>query len=424
MKRICYSFLAVLFFSATLFGQSAKEELFDNVNKTAGVYYAYPDRDIRPQTPAPSGYEPFYVSHFGRHGSRYLISDTDYKNVLDILQKAKDRNALTPLGLDVYSRLANVWIEAEGRGGDLAPLGARQLRGIAERMFEAYPEIFKDSIAVSARSTMVVRCVLSMDAFCERLTELNPRLQITQDASNRYMNYLNYATPAALAFRSKKSAWRKKYREFEQEHIQPQRLIHSLFSDTQFVAKHVKPTAFMWAMYLIAGDMQDIETPVSFYDIFTKEELFNLWQCNNYDWYVEYANAAENGGIMMGNAKPLLRNIIRTADSVIAGHGKGATLRFGHDVDIVPLAMLLHFQNCYGSVSNSADYYKVWSNFKVSPMGANIQIIFFRKENNPDDVIVKFLLNENEVLVPPIESDIKPYYHWQDVKNYYNSLLK
>ena len=420
--RNIYFFLAVLIFPISLFGQTTKEELFENLNKTGGVYYAYPEKDIHSQTPAPSGYEPFYISHFGRHGSRYLLNDSDYKSVLELLKNAKDSNVLTTLGLDVYNRLTKVWEEAEGRGGELSPLGVKQHRNIAERMFAAYPEVFKDSVHISARSTTVIRCILSMGAFCERLKELNPALQITQEASERYMYYLNKPTQAAVDFRSDKEVW-KRYYEFEKAHVQPQRLIQSLFSDESFIAKNIDPIPFMWALYWIAGDMQDIETPVSFYDVFDKEELFNLWQSNNYKFYVGYANAAENSGIMMDNAKPLLKNIIRTADTIIAKQERGATLRFAHDVNIIPLAMLLHLQNCYSSISNPDDYYKAWSDFKVAPMAANIQLIFFRKDNNPDDVIVKFLLNENEVLIPSLRSDIEPYYHWKDVKNYYNSLL-
>ena len=36
------------------------------------VYYAY-TYDNPARTPAPEGYEPFYISHYGRHGSRWLL---------------------------------------------------------------------------------------------------------------------------------------------------------------------------------------------------------------------------------------------------------------------------------------------------------------------------------------------------------------
>ncbi|GHT17671.1 multiple inositol polyphosphate histidine phosphatase 1 [Bacteroidia bacterium] len=405
-----------------MFAQTSQAELFDTPEKTGGVYYAYPEKDILPQTPVPKGYEPFYISHFGRHGSRYLIGDNDYKQTLDLLAQALDSNVLTPLGISVYERLAKVWQEAEGHGGDLSPLGVRQQRGIAERMFGAYPAVFEGNVKMSARSTTVVRCVLSMDAFCERLKELNPALQITREASAKYMAYLNHHTQEAIAFRSKKDTWRKDYAAFEAAHVQPRRLAASLFADTAYLAGKITPASLMWALYWIASDMQDIETDVSFYDIFEKEELFNLWQCVNYRWYVNNANAAQNGGIMMENAKPLLTNILHTADEIIASAGKGATFRFAHDGNLIPLALLLHLQDCYGSVSEPSEFYKAWSDFKVAPMAGNIQIVFFRKQGS-GDILLKFMLHEKEILLPPVRSNVLPYYHWADVRAYYQSLL-
>ena len=51
-------------------------------------------------------------------------------------------------------------------------------------------------------------------------------------------------------------------------------------------------------------------------------------------------------------------------------------------------------------------------------MAANIQIIFYRKDGS-DDVLVKFLLNENETTLPEVKTDFAPYYHWRDVNAYY-----
>lgn len=92
------------------------------------MYYAYPSNEIKKQTPNPKGYKPFYISHFGRHGSRYLINDHEYKWVLDLFEKAQKENALTPLGEDVLTKLQLVWQEVELNGGDLSPLGVRAAR--------------------------------------------------------------------------------------------------------------------------------------------------------------------------------------------------------------------------------------------------------------------------------------------------------
>ena len=40
-------------------------------NFAAGDYSIYPESDLPQLTPAPKGYTPFYISHYGRHGSRY-----------------------------------------------------------------------------------------------------------------------------------------------------------------------------------------------------------------------------------------------------------------------------------------------------------------------------------------------------------------
>lgn len=423
MKRIYLSLLFSIVSISLLVGQTTKEELFATPEKTAGVYYAYPEKDIVPYTQPPKGYEPFYISHFGRHGSRYLISDRDYKDVLDRFEDAYNNNALTDLGKDVYSRLQQVWKEAELRGGDLSKKGVQEHRGIAERMYAAHPQVFSKDGKYSACATTIVRCVLSMDAFCERLKELNPQMQIERNSGIKWQNYLNHHTREAIAFRSAKYTWREAHRKFQQEHVKPERLIRSLFSDEQFVLYKVNPEETMWQLFSIAGGMQNIETELSFYDIFEKQELFDLWQCKNYKLYVNDANGAINNGLMFENCKPLLKNILESAENIISTNGKGADLRFAHDGNIIPLAILLHLDDCYNSVSNPDEYYKAWSDFKVAPMAGNIQIILFRKKSS-DDILVKFLLHEKEIMVPPIHTDMAPYYHWEDVKAYYTSLLK
>lgn len=62
----------------------------------------------------------------------------------------------------MYHRLESVWKDARGLGGQLTPLGYRQHREIAERMFRNFPEAFKGDRHISARSTVVIRCALSM----------------------------------------------------------------------------------------------------------------------------------------------------------------------------------------------------------------------------------------------------------------------
>ncbi len=421
MNKIFKIALAALLLPAMAVAQTAKDEIFNDLNKAGGVYYAYPVSTVE-QTPAPKGYEPFYVSHYGRHGSRYLIADNDYKWVLDLMRKAKDAGALTPLGLDALERVEKVWLEAEGRGGDLSPLGVRQHRGIAERMFNTFPEVFKGKVDISARSTIVMRCAMSMDAFCERLKELNPQLNITREASNRYMCYMNYHSPESNEFNAPDGPWQEEYRKFEESHTNADRLVGTLFSDSLWVVRNVNPHKVMWGFYWLAVGMQDIETKVSFMDLFEPQELFDLYQSFNYRFYVGDSNYPGSNGMLLDNAKPLLTNVVESADAVIASGKTGATLRFGHDGNLIPFAGLLGLKDCNNSVENPADFYKYFVSYKISPMAGNVQMIFFRNKKNHDDILVKFMLNERETSIP-IETDSYPFYKWSDVRAYFMNIL-
>ena len=78
--------------------------------------------------------------------------------------------------------------------------------------------------------------------------------------------------------------------------------------------------------------------------------------------------------------------------------GIAATLRFGHDGNVIPLVALMQIENCNVAVDDPYEVYKVWSDFKVVPMAANVQIAFFRNEKgSADDILVKILHNEHEV---------------------------
>ena len=413
--------LALCLLPAMASAQTAKDEVLADLNKAGSVYYAYPVTTVE-QTATPKGYEPFYISHYGRHGSRYLIADNDYFWMLQLMREAKAAGALTPLGLDALERIEKVWLEAEGRGGDLSPLGVKQHRGIAERMFNTFPEVFKGKVDISARSTIVMRCAMSMDAFCERLKELNPQLSITREASNRYMRYLNYHSPESNAFNAPDGPWQEEYRKFEESHTNADRLVGTIFSDSLWVVRNVNPHKVMWGFYWLAVGMQDIETKVSFMDLFEAQELFDLYQAFNYRFYVGDSNYPGSNGMLLDNAKPLLRNVIESADEVIKSGKTGATLRFGHDGNLIPFAGLLGLKDCYASVENPADFYKYFVSYKISPMAGNVQIIFFRNKKNHDDIIVKFMLNERETSIP-IETDNYPFYKWSDVRSHYMSVL-
>ncbi len=86
---------AILFLSgAEAFAQDARQLIEENPLRAAGALHAYEPLDTL-FSAAPKGYEPFYISHFGRHGSRYHSSEKKF-SVIETLKAYKGKGLLTP----------------------------------------------------------------------------------------------------------------------------------------------------------------------------------------------------------------------------------------------------------------------------------------------------------------------------------------
>ena len=127
------------------------------------------------------------------------------------------------------------------------------------------------------------------------------------------------------------------------------------------------------------------------------------------------------GDPIIADAKPLLRNIVETAERVVAGEENlSASLRFGHDVNVIPLVALLGVKEASGRVWTAEEAAGVWQIHRVSPMATNVQFIFFR---NPEtgDVRVRVLHNERDAELPIGGG---PYYPWETLRDYCKSLYE
>ena len=156
--------------------QSFKKEIYAKPELSANNYLAYPTPSGK-LTPPPTGYIPVYISHYGRHGSRYLIHDYQYLRPLQILEKADSIGVLTSKGKETIAKIRRMYAEAYNRWGELTPLGAEQHKQIARRMYKRFPSVFKDSVWVDAKSTVVIRCILSMENELQELIRQNTRLK-------------------------------------------------------------------------------------------------------------------------------------------------------------------------------------------------------------------------------------------------------
>ena len=121
-----------------------------SVDDCLGSALPYP----APDEPAtyPDSLTPVFINHVGRHGARYLSSPKTSVDLMRVLQSADSPGVLTPLGRSLMETVSGVIEISHNRWGALDSLGMAEQRGIASRMFRAYPRLFADG-TVSAISS-------------------------------------------------------------------------------------------------------------------------------------------------------------------------------------------------------------------------------------------------------------------------------
>ncbi len=409
------------FFSSNYISYEASVK---SINKVQTGVYEFPTL-----SDAPAGYTPFYISHYGRHGSRYHYSQEDYNYIADIFVKAAAESGLTPFGMQLFIEMEQIRQDADKRAGDLTPIGREQHRGIARRMVKNFPAVFAGDKKIDAKSTVVVRCALSMTSFCQELNRLCPNLSIDNDASERYQKYMCHgkvvgdfsggnSNPELKAFYEKRDVGKD--------------VLEKIFSNKNVIKKYVNREKFIKNLYYMLISLQGVdvdnldERNCTLTKVFTPEEMAAQWQSQNLYWYKDFANCPLNGGVGMKSARFLVEQIRVEADAAIAGNGLAANLRFGHDTGLLPLVALLNLDGAGEAHKDLELLHNYWQDFSVIPMAGNLQIVFYRKNDSSvsgSQYLVKFLLNEREVKLPADKpAVVGNYYDWNVVRGYFTEI--
>lgn len=412
-----------------LLADAVRDEIFQNRANLGSNYRIYPE-PTELETPPPQGYFAFYVSHYGRHGSRYHYSESDYGYLEKTLAKAAKKGKLTATGKSAFERFRKLNGSFANRAGDLTQKGAAQHRGIAKRLVERYPAIFTDSAYVEAFSSTSPRSLVSMSAFLQTLSAKRPNIRIRQESGKSLMPFIKPERDKSITQNAAcDSANAKLY-----SRVNPWRQMKLLFGDSLYVAKNIDPYEFQTKLYEITSSLQGMDSvDFDFNDLWTDDELFYRWQAQNFWWYSILGNCPATGFKGPESARPLLQNILDEADRAIFADTSGspqqiaATFRFGHDTGILPLASLIEIGVACARVENVDSLYTKWADFKIIPMAANIQFVFYRSNEKGAPVLMKVLHNEREEAMPvPCNGECPqaPYYRWADVRDYFKSLLR
>ena len=367
-------------------------------------YYAGAD------TPAPKGYRLFYMSHYGRHGSRAAIEPERLSPFYDVLEWGHETDALTPYGDSLYNDVKKVAAMAEGRYGHLTQKGVQQLRGIAQRMSERFPELFADGNRVRCLSSIYSRCILSMTSFTNTLAAEHPDLIIEIDTGDRHMQYLNGVGTASMRPIIIKRL------EFMRNPVDGLAQLGRIFTDPKAALKKIGDyDDFSLAFYSVASMAPNLEEEVDLMRYLDPEEMAHWWNKRNTYGYMMTCNSKEYGSMRLPMMKNAIEMIVRQADEAVAGNGApAADFRFGHDYALLTILNYFNLEFLPQGLEPEEVCGKFRSSDYIS-MASNIQIPFYR--NDAGDVLVKILHNEKEQPVSGLVPVSGPYYRWEDVRN-------
>lgn len=386
-------------------------------------------------TPAPTtpkGFEPFYMTAYLRHGSRFESNEQYATETHLYFQKAAELGILTPLGERVKEFMEWNYNHHIDHIGDLTQEGFNQHKGIAKRYCKRFRTLFKESSEVISVSSTSLRAVMSMVGFNEGLKEHNPRLNSTMKASEE----------TGAAMRPQKSqhnpnypaAEEKMYKDFMKKEVNAKLVEwggrqdlshahHALFTNPElFFAQFEKPAfKIMTDIYKRMAFAQNfgINDRALIDEVFTADERYIIYKHENCAWHYRCGSAAHP--ILANNmaqSRVLVDYIVEHAEEVLSGKKQStAHLCFGHDLNIIPLLNIFGLEGMplyFGEGNENVDYVaEHWRGYKITPKAANVFFIFYR--NNEGKVLVRPQVNERDVDMP-IATSTPHFYDWEEVK--------
>lgn len=362
-------------------------------------------------TPAPKGYKAFYISHIGRHGSRYQTRGHEvFDGVVALLDSLHGAKALTPEGDSLRMELRHMQQAHIGMDGMLTDKGSAEHTGIASRMAGRCPSVFrqKDRRIVNCTSTMKQRTIQSMAGFVAGLDDAGKDLDFRISCGFDFINF-TYPGQKGTDGRLRDSLILVEEQAMTPSESETEGLQTRLFRGYKASQDELYG---IFTASVSAGCLDIDVDPLRF---FTPEELFAFYKKRDVGFNAKYGTFAPIRAETAKSGRTWLRLIVDEADKAIDGNGHCADLRFAHDSNVGPLMNLLGI-GAYSITSLEDAPYRYWQSFNQICMGSNLQLEFYK--NSRSDILVKALFNEKEAAFPGLEAVNGAYYKWSDVRRY------
>lgn len=392
-----------------------------------------PQQDWRSYSAVPAGFQPVSIQHVARHGSRYLSDKSDDVLLLQLIEKARAQQALTPLG----ERLAVVaqqlyQVHQPSQYGEISKSGVAEHQGMAQRFVARFPTLFVTAPAQQQRIAVLhsgrERANQSGDAFVAELLKLQPALTpfvdaAKADAANLYFNkaegsegYQRYeeedprlqavmaTIQARPALQQQANAMLARFfsAEFIAELAQGRIKLTVPDEDDQ-ISNVLEAAQVIYSLYSIASNLE-LEGPFDFSELLLPEHLTALAELDDAESFYGRGPGFAGEDITYRLAGRLVGDMLAKAEQP---NGYLATLRFSHAQALIPLAAYLGIPGASEPLAEQDAYSyqnSQWRTALVSPMAANVQWEIY--QNAEQIKLVRMLHNEKET---QFKAQCQPY---------------
>ena len=365
-----------------------------------GAYEVYAPGKLA-DTPPPRGFSACYVSHYGRHGSRYLLSEDEFACLAQWDSLAVRGGGLTAEGAALREGLEHIRTEHARMFGILTGKGSGQHRGIGERLARRFPSAFrKKAPLVRCISSPAQRCLQSMANFTLGLCRVAPACSFDLRTGQRYYDI--------ISTRMDDSAWRATAQHREDSVLRTELLplvdAGRFFRNPEGLSGAEESLLqALSGIYTIGCAATGLDSPYEDWlpRFFSAEQLAVFRHAE--EVYDARLFLHPDNPRIHKTAVPLLRDFLTRADEALRAGNIAADLRFGHDSGLLPLIALT-------GLSANGQFC----------MAENLQLVFYK--NKTGEVLVKFLFNEEESALPALQPETGCYYTWPAVRQYFENL--
>jgi len=382
-----------------------------------------PKQDWRSYSAVPSGFQAVSIQHVARHGSRYLSDRSDDVLMMELIAKAEQQQALTPLGQRFAAVLTKLHqAHQPEQYGEISKIGVKEHQQMAKRLLERFPDLFaraqQQNLRIAVLHSGRERADQSGYAFVQALVAEKPALAdlidpAKADAANLYFNkaegsegYERYREEdprlqAVMTHFTNKAELQNAARDMLLrlfnasfvEQLAKGDIKLTVPDEDDEIASVMDAATVIYSLYSIASNLTE-EGPFDFTELLLPEHLMPLAEMDDAESFYGRGPGFAGEDITYRLAGRLVNDMLKKAAEPA---GYLATVRFSHAQAMIPLAAYLGIPGASEALPVEVTYsyqHSAWRTEQVSPMSANVQWEVYR--NAEQQVLIRMLHNERE----------------------------